>query len=133
MKRKLLVCTFALLFVAGFTVAADKGDEKTWTGWVTDTHCGAKNAEGGNHGGCAKKCVEGSGAKFALYDPTSKKIYVLDPQDKATPHAGNHVKVKGTAEGDTIKVASIEPTGEQKGHEKEKEKSKDKPKEKTKS
>jgi len=55
-----------------------------------------------------------------LYNPADKKVYVLDPQDKAAAHSGHHVKVQGTVDGETIKVTSIEPTGEQKGHEKEK-------------
>jgi hypothetical protein len=35
-------------------------------------------------------------------------VYILDPQEKATGHAGHHVTVKGSVEGDSIKVSSIE-------------------------
>lgn len=116
MIKRLAVCGFALALVAGFSLAADKhAKEGSWTGWVTDSHCGAKEA-GAKHADCAKKCVEGHGAKYALYTPADKKVYVLEPQDKAAGHPGHHVKVTGTLEGDTIKVKSIETTGEQKGH-----------------
>jgi hypothetical protein len=118
MGKRLLISFVALLFVAGLTLAADKHQkEGSWTGWVTDTHCGAKG-ESAKHADCAKKCVEGHQAKYALYNPADKKVYVLDPQDKAAGHAGHHVKVTGTVEGDTIKVKAIEMTGEQKGQDK---------------
>jgi hypothetical protein len=118
MGKRLLISLVALLFVAGLTLAADKhAKEGSWTGWITDTHCGAKG-DNAKHADCAKKCVEGHNAKYALYNPADKKVYVLDPQDKAAGHAGHHVKVTGTVEGDTIKVKSIEMTGEQKGQEK---------------
>src|SRR2546422_100741 len=59
------------------------------------------HADAGNEG-------KNMGAKYALYEPGDKKVYVLDPQDKAAAHAGHHVTVKGTVDGDTIKVSSIE-------------------------
>lgn len=118
MSKRLLVCAVVLLFAFAINVAADKhAKEGSWTGWITDTHCGAKG-DNAKHADCAKKCVEAQGAKYALYNPADKKVYVLDPQDKATGHAGHHVKVTGTVEGDTIKVKTIEMTGEQKGGDK---------------
>ncbi len=114
-----------ILVVASIGLAGEKGksEEKAVVGWVTDTHCAAKGAKEG-HADCAKSCVKNSGAKFALINPADGKLYVLEPQEKAGEHAGQHVKVKGIIEGDTLKIASIEMTGEQKGMEKEKSKSK---------
>lgn len=114
MTKRLLVCAVAVLLVAGLSLAASQAKEDSWTGWVTDTHCGAKG-QSAKHADCAKKCVEGMGAKYALYTPADKKVYVLDPQDKAAAHAGDHVTVKGTVEGDTIKITSIEVAPEPKG------------------
>jgi len=116
MKKRLFFVGLAILLAAGLSLAGEKAKsgEKALTGWITDTHCGAKGAKEG-HAGCATKCVKGQGAKYALVTPEDGKVYVLDPQDKAAEHAGHHVKVKGTVEGDTLKVASIEMTGEQKG------------------
>lgn len=114
MSKRLLVCAFALILAAGLSLAAEKGKQGSWTGWVTDTHCGAKGAAG-NHADCAKKCVKEMGGKYALYNPTDKKVYALDPQDKAAAHAGHNVTVKGTVEGDTIKISSIEMVPEAKG------------------
>ncbi len=106
MGKRLLICAVALLLAAGISLAGGKGKEGSWTGWVTDTHCGAKGAKDG-HTACANKCVKEMGAKYALYNMADKQVYVLDPQDKAADHAGHYVTVTGSVEGDTIKVASI--------------------------
>lgn len=129
MGKRIALLFVAVLVVVALGVAApekSKGKGADYVGWVTDTHCGAKGAKEG-HEGCAKKCVEGQGAKYALVTPADGKVYTLDPQDKGAAHAGHHVKVTGTVDGGTLKVESIEMTGEQKGAG-EKDKSKDKPK-----
>jgi hypothetical protein len=107
MKRRIIVGMCALVLAAALGAAAQK--EGNWTGWVTDTHCGAKGDNEG-HAACCKKCVESLNAKYALYDPTSKKVYTLEPQDKAKNLAGKFVKVSGTVSGETITVKSIEAT-----------------------
>jgi hypothetical protein len=115
MGKRLLVFVMVLVFAASLTLAGDKEKKDgSWVGWVTDTHCGAKGANA-KHADCAKKCVETHDAKYALYTPADKKVYVLEPQDKAAGHAGHHVKVTGTVDGEKIQVKSIEMTGEQKG------------------
>jgi len=119
MFKRLAIVVVALALMAGLSLAADKGKEGSWSGWVTDTQCGAKG-DNAKHADCATKCVKDHGAKYALYNPADKKVYILDPQDKAVGHAGHHVKVTGTVEGDTIKVTALEMTGEQKGHDKPK-------------
>jgi len=133
MRNRIGILFVVVLVVAALGVAAsEKSKEKAgYIGWVTDTHCGAKGAKEG-HEGCAKSCVENRGAKYALVTPADGKVYTLDPQAKAAPHAGHHVKVTGTVDAGTLKVESIEMTGEQKGtgekdKSKEKEKGKDKP------
>lgn len=114
MTKRLLICAFALVVVAGLSLGADKAKEGSWTGWITDTRCGAKHPIA-DATACTKKCVDGGMGKYALYNPADKKVYVLDPQDKAATHAGHHVTVKGTVQGDTIKVSAIEMAQEPKG------------------
>lgn len=96
-----------LVGLAGYAVATDMG---SWTGWVTDTGCGAKGASA-SHAACAEKCVKEKGAKYALYNPTDKSVWVLSDQEGAAKMAGKEVTVKGTADKDkkTITVASMEP------------------------
>lgn len=104
MTRRFVYLVSVVVLIAGLAAAAP---EDSWTGWITDTHCGAKGASS-KHASCAKKCVDSQGSKYALYNPSDKKVYALDPQDKVAGHAGHYVNVKGTVHGDTIKVASIE-------------------------
>jgi hypothetical protein len=110
MLKKIVLCSAALLFASGLALAgqADKAAAGSWSGIVTDSICGAKNA-GPAGAACTKECVSKKGAKLALYDASTKKVYILDPQDKATGHEGHSVTVKGTLDKDTntIHVSSL--------------------------
>jgi tRNA isopentenyl-2-thiomethyl-A-37 hydroxylase MiaE len=78
----------------------------SWTGWITDEHCGAKGASA-DHAACTKKCADG-GAKLVFYNSADQKLYGLDNQKLAKEHIGHEVVVNGDVDGTTIKVASIE-------------------------
>jgi hypothetical protein len=108
MLKKVTLCSAALFLAAGITFAGQADKSGSWSGIVTDNICGAKNA-GPSGASCTKECVSKKGAKLALYDASSKKVYVLDPQDKATGHEGHSVTVKGTLDkdGNTIHVTSL--------------------------
>lgn len=114
MSKRLLFFVAALVLAAAFAASADKKDG-SWTGWITDSQCATRGEPKPDHGSCADSCVK-RGGKYVLYDSSDKKVYALDAQDKASALSGKHVKVSGTADGDAIKVKSIEATGEQKGH-----------------
>jgi hypothetical protein len=92
----------ATLFAAALTMASDG----TWTGYISDSKCGAKGAND-QAGECATRCVKG-GAKYVFVNDADKKVYVVDAQDKVAAHAGHHVTVKGTVDGETLKLESIE-------------------------
>ncbi|HKY32053.1 MAG TPA: hypothetical protein VJV23_05905 [Candidatus Polarisedimenticolia bacterium] len=107
--RKLAAIAGALaLVVAGaFAYAGDKAAEgSTWSGWITDETCGAKNANADGKA-CALKCAK-NGAKLVLYVEGDKKLIGLDNQDEAMKHVGHPVVVTGTLDGETIKVQKIE-------------------------
>ncbi len=105
MKKQILLCSLAVLLIAGFAVAGDKDKSSSWTGVITDDHCGLK----ANHSAdCVNGCVKNHGAKYVLANSADKKLYVLEPQDQAAAHANETVKVTGTVEGNTIKVTQIE-------------------------
>jgi hypothetical protein len=110
MKKTISRLLLAALVVslASFAYAGDAG-EGSWTGWVTDTGCGAKGAKA-DHAACAAKCVKEHGAKYALYTPADKQVWVLSNQEEAGKMAGQEVTVKGKADKEkmTIEVASIE-------------------------
>ena len=116
-KRTLLITlTVLLLSIAGFAAAGNGDDGDSWTGWITDTQCGANGAKEG-HGDCAKRCA-GRGEKLALID-SEGHLFVLEPQEKAAESAGEYVKVTGTLADGTIQIEAIEAAEEQKKEEKE--------------
>lgn len=108
--KKALICLsaiFAFAMVASLPQPAVAGD--SWTGWITDSHCGAKGAKAG-HESCAKRCVEQDG-EYVFYNSADKKIYKLDNQELAAENLGYEVTVSGSAEEGTITVESIEKAG----------------------
>jgi hypothetical protein len=102
MKIRFASLAAATLFAASLTMAADGA----WTGYISDSKCGVKGAND-KAGECTTKCVK-AGAKYVFVNDADQKVYVVDAQDKVAEHAGHHVTVKGTVEGDTLKLASIE-------------------------
>ncbi len=102
MKLRFTYVLAAALFAAALTMAADG----SWTGYISDSNCGAKGAND-KAGECTTRCVKG-GAKYVFVNDADKKVYVVDAQDKVAAHAGHHVTVKGTVDGDTLKLQSIE-------------------------
>jgi hypothetical protein len=102
MKIRFAAVTLAALFAATLTMAADG----SWTGYISDSKCGAKGANA-QAGECTTKCVK-AGAKYVFVNDADKKVYVVDAQDKVAAHAGHHVTVKGTVDGETLKLESID-------------------------
>jgi hypothetical protein len=84
----------------------------TFTGVITDTMCageGHKSMNMGTDAKCVVECVKGMNAKYALYDATSKTVWVLSDQKTPEKFAGRKVTVTGTvdAAAKTIQVDSI--------------------------
>ena len=92
----------ALIVLSGLALAS----EGSWTGYITDSKCGVRGAHEGA-GECATKCVK-EGAKYVFVDDADKKVYAVDAQDKVAAHAGHHVTVTGTVDGDTLKLTAID-------------------------
>jgi hypothetical protein len=106
-------------FVCGAAVAVAAAPEtprETWTGKISDAHCGAKhNTEGKKMTDreCNEMCVKG-GAKYVFV--SKDKIYqIADQKDAAlATHAGHTVLLTGEMKGDTITVSKIEMPKEEK-------------------
>ena len=98
MKKYFIAVVFAM--VAMTTHASDKG---TWTGFITDDHCGVKSANEG-HADCAKKCV--AGGKAAVLVVGDKMYKISDPQ-KVADFIGQKVIVKGELNGDAIDIQKV--------------------------
>lgn len=102
MKLRFVAVTAGILCAAAVAMAAGG----TWTGYITDSKCGVKAAHDGSRE-CTISCVK-AGAKYVFVNDADKKVYAVDAQDKVAEHAGHHVTVKGTVEGSTLKLETIE-------------------------
>jgi len=112
--KRLISLGSALAFVFAMTavaVAADPTAQPTSVkGWITDSYCGAKNANAAG-AGCAKDCYK-KGAKLELV--ADGKTYQISDQKAAFEHVGHEVVITGTLDNDTIKVDKIEAAKKEK-------------------
>ena len=107
MKRLMSLGTvLAVVFMlAAPAFAGDAAAQPTTVkGWITDSFCGAKNANEAG-AGCAKDCYK-KGAKLELV--ADGKTYQISDQKSAFAHLGHEVVITGTLDKDTIKVDKIE-------------------------
>jgi len=107
--RRLAVPLISILLGAALIPASFAAKVQTFTGTVSDAMCGAKHMMPGDDAGCLRACVK-KGSQYALV--VGEKVYTLDTGDKATLDtldklAAAKATVKGEADGDTIKVASV--------------------------
>ncbi len=102
---------FSMLLATLSLVASAQDQTKTWTGWISDSGCGAKGTVAG-HRDCAVKCVKEKGAKWVLVNSGTKEILTIHNQDAVNPDTalGQEVKVTGHVTPDgSIHIDSIEP------------------------
>ena len=112
-SRSLVLALAIALSIAPVAFAGDPASDGTWSGYVTETHCGAAGAKA-EHADCAVKCVKEKGAKWAIYNPDDKQMFVLSGDDAMMAKmAGKKVKVKGAMDKDkkVITVATMEQAG----------------------
>jgi len=107
--RRFAVLIASVLLGAVLLPASFAAKVQTFTGTVSDAMCGAKHMMPGDDAGCLRACVK-KGSQYALV--VGDKVYTLDTSDKATLDqldklAAAKATVKGEADGDTIKVASV--------------------------
>jgi hypothetical protein len=95
MKKKVLLVIG--LYLCSMTVLAAAKD-MSWSGWVSDSKCGAKGANA-EHAACAKKCI-GEGAKPVLVTDKDMKVVAIDNPDSVMAHLAHHVEVTGTMNAD---------------------------------
>jgi hypothetical protein len=105
--RTVLMAGITTLSLGVGAAAADA----TWTGQISDNGCGAKHTDA-KHGknmsdrDCALACAA-KGSQFVLV--SDGKVYKLMNHDAdLRAHAGHAVKLTGTLNGESIRVAKIE-------------------------
>jgi hypothetical protein len=112
--RKVFLLAAPLLLVLS---AVGLASAKDFSGEIMDSACAKMGSHEGmmkghpgikDAKGCTLGCVK-NGAKFVLYDESSKTVYQLDDQDKPMQFAGDKVKVMGTLDKatNTIHVTDI--------------------------
>src|SRR3981081_3648334 len=76
-----LIGLLVMLFtIAGITTAADD-KTMTWTGYISDSACGVKNAGTAAGKTCTMQCVKEKGASYVFVDSKSKKVMKIQNQD----------------------------------------------------
>jgi hypothetical protein len=104
---KRLFFSLAVLFsLAPLAVAAQNNttNSASWSGILVSSSCNADEAFAES-----PECMKVvPGAKLALYDDTNRVMYGLEPQALVNAHLGETVTVRGTFDGDTIQLSSVE-------------------------
>jgi hypothetical protein len=101
----ILVAIFCLARgAAGQDNLNNSGTKGTWSGLLVSSSCNADEAFAESPE-CFKNVPD---AKVALYDDTNRVMYGLEPQESITSKLGDTVTVRGTFDGETIHVSTIE-------------------------
>lgn len=90
----------SILALSVFSLTAMAGE---WTGYISDSKCGAKGAKDA-HADCAKTCVKGGADPVFV---TDGKVYKIDDASKVSDHVGHKVTITGELKGDTVQVESV--------------------------
>jgi len=109
MKRAIRVFGLLSVLLATISLASYADDKASWTGWISDSHCGAKGMSAG-HKACAQTCVKSNGASWVFVNAKDSKVYPIKNQDAihADKDLGHQVTVTGSVSSDgTLSVDSL--------------------------
>jgi hypothetical protein len=104
-----IVALFAVVAMVGFAVVQAHAADMTWTGWITDSACSAKEAMWSNKE-CAIKCVKEKGASYVFITSADKKVVKIQNQDAVKDaNVGVEVKVTGSMTDDgALHITKVE-------------------------
>ena len=94
---------YLLILGMFFSVAAFAGDKGKLTGYISDSHCGAKG-NSPDHAECAKKCIKEG---FAPVLVVGDKVYTINNPKKVADFIGEKVTVTGTITDDAVDIKKI--------------------------
>ncbi len=100
MKKIVVACCLGLLLVCATAFAAE------YTGYISDSHCGAKHMDGSQASiDCVTSCVKtGAAPVFVGMD---QKVYKVSDPAKVMAFLGKKVEVTGTMKGETVTVQRV--------------------------
>ena len=103
MKRVFFVVVAAFALTA---LAAKAADAAKYSGYISDSMCGAKHA--GNGAECVKKCIA-NGEKPVFVNEKDKAVWSIDNPEAVKDFYGDHVTVKATADAsaNSVHIESI--------------------------
>jgi hypothetical protein len=100
--KKLVLASLAAMALGSSAVMADE-----LTGYISDSHCGAKHHEVSEaNSKCVAACMKTGDPVLVVGDKVMK--FDADSAAKAKEFGGQNVKVTGSVDGDTVKISSIE-------------------------
>ena len=108
MKRTVGVFGLLVVLLAALS-SATHAQDTTWTGWISDSQCGAKGMNA-RHKACAETCVKTNGASWVLVDSKDSRVYPIRNQNvvNADKHLGHQVTVQGRVNNDgTVSISTI--------------------------
>jgi hypothetical protein len=107
-KRTLMICALVLALAALPVLAASHTEKGSWTGWISDSHCGAGGANAKHTKACVEKCAKDG--KVVFFNNADKTLYNLDEAGAkmALDHVGHEVTVTGSLHEGAITVEKIE-------------------------
>lgn len=110
MRRAINIFAVAALLFVSLGLSAQQSN--TWTGWISDSGCGAKGTNA-DHKACATKCVKEKGAAWVFVNSgKNNEVLNIENQDIVNPDKdlSQQVKVTGhTMDEGTIHIDSIAP------------------------
>ena len=90
--------------VSLFAMTALAGE---WTGYISESKCGAAHADGSEKSiSCVKECVK-KGAKPVFVSEEKKVLTITNPEE-VMDYLGQKVKVTGSLENDSLIVGGVE-------------------------
>jgi hypothetical protein len=103
--RKFLLLLLAGALILSVASVSFASDAQTVNGWVSNSKCGAKDANA-DGAACTKKCIK-AGASAVVVTDTDQKVLAVDNPEALKGHEGHHVAVTGHIDGDKIHVDSL--------------------------
>ncbi len=111
MKRAMSLFALLAVLLATVGLASRAADKDIWTGWISDSHCGAKGMNA-DHKTCAETCVKTTHASWVFVDSKDSKVYQIQNQSiiNADQDLGHEVIVRGRLNDDgTMSLDKITP------------------------
>lgn len=98
---------FVLAAVATAAFLSVSAMADTWTGYISDAHCGAKHDKVSDaNSKCVATCMKGGADPVFVHDGKVLK-FDADSSAKAKDYAGQQVTINGSLQGDTVTISSI--------------------------